>query len=83
MEVFVYIQGVQVRMDHWDLREILSWIALLLANNARWDWPRFCDSFGILALGPFRVGQCGCGCGGWLLQARWRVRLDRNGLYDG
>ena len=36
-EVFVCIHGVQMRGDHWDLREILIWMALLLTDSTRQD----------------------------------------------
>ena len=34
-DVFVYIHGIQMHTDHWDFREILSWVALLLADGER------------------------------------------------
>ena len=36
-EVFICIHGVQTREDHWDLKEILSWMALFLTDCARWN----------------------------------------------
>ena len=82
-DVFIYIHGIQMRTDHWDFRAVLSWVALLLADGARWDLSWLYSGFGILAPGPFRVGRCGCRCGGWSLQTGWRVRLDRDGLHQG
>ena len=74
-----------MRMDYWDFRAILSWMALLLADGARWNLSWLCSGFGVLAPSPFRVGRCGfgCGCSAWILRIGWRVRLNYNGLHRG
>ena len=72
-----------MQMDYGNIREFLSWMAALFVDGIRRDLPRFCGGFGVLAPGPFQVGWCGCGCGGWFLRAGWTVRLDHNGLHGG
>ena len=78
-DVFVHIHGIQMRTDHWDFREILSWMALLFTNDTGWEFLWFCGGFGVLSPRPFGLGQCRCGS--WLMQTGWGVRLNRNRLH--
>ena len=71
-----------MHMDHWDFREILSLMALLFVDGTRWDLSWFCGGFGVLSPSPFGLGWCRCGYGGWPMQARWGVGLNRNRLHQ-
>ena len=51
--VFVCVHRIQMHTDHWDFREILSWMALLFVDSTRWDLSWFCGGFGVLSPGPF------------------------------
>ena len=66
-------------MDHWDFREILSWVALLFAGDTRWYWLWFCSGFDVLPPHPFGLGQCRCGCVGWLMRTGWGVNFFDQG----
>ena len=80
-DVFVRIHGIQMHMDHWNFRAILSWIALLFTDGTRWDLSWFYDGFGVLSPSPFGLGWCRCGCSGWLMRIEWGVRLNQNRLH--
>ena len=82
-DVFVHIHGIQMHMDHWDFKEILSCMALLFADGTRWDLLQFYSGFGVLAPGSFGLGLCWCRCSSWLVWTGWRVRIDRDGLHQG
>ena len=72
-----------MRMDYWNLREVLSWMAMFFINGERRDLSRFSGSFHIFSLGPFGVGRGRCGCSGWFLRVGWGTRFECNGLNGG
>ena len=80
--VFICIHGIQMCMDHWDFREILSWMALLFIDGTRWNLLWFCGGFGVIFPIPFGLGWCRCRYSGWLVQTEWKVRLNRNRLHQ-
>ena len=65
-EVFGCVHGIQMRMDNWNLRVVLSWMALFFADGARRDLSRFSNSFCIISPGPFSGGAV------WV-RVRWLV----------
>ena len=78
-DVFCCIHVIQMCVDHGNLREFLSWMALFIVDNARQDLSRFNGNFRIFSPSPFWVGWGRCG--DWFLWARWRMRFDCNGLH--
>ena len=82
-DVFICIHGIQMHTDHWDFREILSWMALLFTDRTRWDLSWCCGGFSVLFPSAFGLGQCRYGCGSWLVQTGWRVRLNHNRFHRG